>query len=146
MKRIMMMIGPVAAGKTSLIQRLKGEELRHIKTQALEFDGMTIDTPGEYMENRDYLCALTVTACDADIIVFVQDAVSEELWYSQGQAAMFPSQVIGAVTKIDIASRAQIDFAKGVLKAAGTEAVFELSSVDGTGIEAFLSYIQAQDF
>ena len=53
MKR-MMIIGPVAAGKTSLIQSLKGEKLHYRKTQAIEFDDRVIDTPGEYMENRDY--------------------------------------------------------------------------------------------
>ena len=85
MKR-MMIIGPVAAGKTSLIQSLKGEKLHYRKTQAIEFDDRVIDTPGEYMENRDYLCALTVTACDADVVIFVQDASSDALWYSPGQS------------------------------------------------------------
>ena len=44
MKR-MMIIGPVAAGKTSLIQSLKGEKLHYRKTQAIEFDDRVIDTP-----------------------------------------------------------------------------------------------------
>lgn len=144
MQRVMMM-GPVASGKTSLIQRLKGEQIHYIKTQAIEFDGSVIDTPGEYIENRQYLYALTVTACDADLIVFTQDATSAEMWYSPGQASMFNAHVIGVVTKIDIAAKTQIDTAKNALVLAGAEKIFEISSVDGTGIEELLEYISEME-
>lgn len=144
MKRMMMM-GPVASGKTTLIQRLKGQQIHDIKTQAVEFDGMTIDTPGEYMENREYLCALTVTACEADIVVFIQDAASSDMWYSPGQASMFNAKVIGVITKVDLASERQIDFARAALNEAGAEKIFEVSNVDGSGIEEFLDYIGTLD-
>ena len=140
MKKVMMM-GPVESGKTSLIQRLRGETLHYVKTQAIEFDGAAIDTPGEYIENRQYLYALTVTACDADLIVFTQDAVSGEMWYSPGQSTMFQARVIGAVTKIDLASRQQIDSARNALALAGAEKIFEVSNVEGDGIEELAEYI-----
>ncbi len=144
MKRLMMM-GPVASGKTSLIQRMRGEQLRYRKTQAVEFDDAVIDTPGEYMENRQYLSALTVTACDADVIVFVQDAASGERWYSPGQASMFNARVIGVVAKIDLADRRQIESAADALLSAGVERVFEVSNTDGSGIEELLAYIAKLD-
>ena len=48
-----MLIGPSAAGKTTLIQRLIDEEIKYDKTQAVEYIGNFIDTPGEYMQQRD---------------------------------------------------------------------------------------------
>ena len=51
---IIMLIGPSAAGKTTLIQRLQHEELKYDKTQAVEYVGDFIDTPGEYMQQRGY--------------------------------------------------------------------------------------------
>ena len=49
-----MLIGPSAAGKTTLIQRLIDEEIKYDKTQAVEYIGNFIDTPGEYMQQRGY--------------------------------------------------------------------------------------------
>lgn len=141
----LMMMGPVGSGKTSLIQKLRGETIHYVKTQAIEFDGAAIDTPGEYIENRQYLYALTVTACDADIIVFTQDAVSGEMWYSPGQSSMFNARVIGVVTKIDLATGKQIDEARQALALAGAEEIFEVSNVDGDGIDALLTYIAGLD-
>lgn len=40
-----MLIGPSAAGKTTLIQRLIDEEIKYDKTQAVEYIGNFIDTP-----------------------------------------------------------------------------------------------------
>lgn len=39
-----MLIGPSAAGKTTLIQRLIDEEIKYDKTQAVEYIGNFIDT------------------------------------------------------------------------------------------------------
>ena len=54
-----MLIGPSAAGKTTLIQRLIDEEIKYDKTQAVEYIGNFIDTPGEYMQQRGYWGSLT---------------------------------------------------------------------------------------
>ena len=48
----MMLIGPSQCGKTSLTQCLRGEDLQYQKTQAIVWSPATIDTPGEYLENR----------------------------------------------------------------------------------------------
>ena len=51
-----MLIGPSAAGKTTLIQRLIDEEIKYDKTQAVEYIGNFIDTglPGQL---RSAYCA-----------------------------------------------------------------------------------------
>lgn len=143
MKKVMM-IGPVGSGKTSLIQALKGMELQYVKTQAVEFDGGTIDTPGEYIENRQYLQALTVTAYDADIVIFTQDPTSNIDWYSPGQASMFNSRVIGVITKIDCVPQEQIDYSREILELAGAERVFAISNVNGSGVDKLREYLREQ--
>lgn len=40
-----MLIGPSAAGKTTLIQRLIDKEIKYDKTQTVEYVGNYIDTP-----------------------------------------------------------------------------------------------------
>jgi gamma-glutamylcysteine synthetase len=44
-------MGRVAAGKTTLMQRLKGEQISYCKTQYVYYTDTIIDTPGEYTEN-----------------------------------------------------------------------------------------------
>ena len=46
MKRAML-VGAIGCGKTTLTQRLKAQELKYNKTQAIEFSANIIDTPGE---------------------------------------------------------------------------------------------------
>ena len=51
MKKLML-IGRVAAGKTTLTQALRGEEIKYFKTQYVNYLDTVIDTPGEYTERR----------------------------------------------------------------------------------------------
>ena len=102
MKRVMM-IGRVSCGKTTLCQRLVGDPLVYKKTQTVEIIGQAIDTPGEYAENRRLMRGLTVSAVDADLIVFLQSCVDGECSFSPGQASMFGAPAVGVVTKTDLA-------------------------------------------
>ena len=52
MKKLIL-IGRVAAGKTTLTQALRGEEIRYDKTQYIQYVEHIIDTPGEYTERRE---------------------------------------------------------------------------------------------
>ena len=141
MKKIIL-IGSVACGKTTLCQRLNGLALSYKKTQALEVVQQTIDTPGEYLEHRSFLQALLVTAVEADLALFVQDAGQERYMFSPGQASAFPIPVAGVVSKIDQATPAQIDQAAQLLALAGAEPVFPVSALTGAGMEALLDYLQ----
>ena len=87
-----MLIGPSAAGKTTLIQRLIDKEIKYDKTQTVEYVGNFIDTPGEYMQQRGYWGSLTITSHDADIIGLVQDSTSEDCWFSGGLTSKFESR------------------------------------------------------
>ena len=49
MKKLFLM-GRSEAGKTSLTQALKGEDLHYEKTQYVNTSADTIDSPGEYAE------------------------------------------------------------------------------------------------
>lgn len=73
MKRIML-IGPSQCGKTSLTQCMRGEALHYQKTRAIVWSPTTIDTPGEYLENRCLYSALLASACEANIIALVLNA------------------------------------------------------------------------
>ena len=140
MKKVIF-VGSVACGKTTLCQRLNGQELSYKKTQALEVIGSTIDTPGEYAEHRSFLRALVVTAVEVDQVLFVQDATQERFMYSPGHSASFPVPVIGVVTKIDIATPKQIADAREMLEITGANPIFNISSYTGEGIPELLKYM-----
>lgn len=141
MKKVIL-IGHVACGKTTLCQRLNGLEQTYKKTQALEVIHQTIDTPGEYLERRSLLSALIVTATEADLAIFVQDASQERFMFSPGQASAFPVPVIGVVSKADLASPAQLQRARELLLLAGASPVFALSAATGEGVQALADFLQ----
>lgn len=141
MKKIIFM-GKTGSGKTTLCQSINNEEIKYKKTQSVEIYNNSIDTPGEYLENRFYYKALIVTAADADLIALVYDCTNEESYIPPGFASMFMKEVIGIITKIDLAeSDLDIERAKKVLKDAGVTKIFEVNTVLGIGIKELIEYI-----
>ena len=140
MKKIML-IGSSACGKTTLAQRLNGQKIGYKKTQAVEIINTTIDTPGEYLENRALYKALVVTATEVDVILFVQDATDERFRFSPGQAMMFAPPVVGVISKTDLAAPAQVQAAKDLLELAGAAEIFVTSAVTGEGCEALREWL-----
>jgi ethanolamine utilization protein EutP len=96
-----MMIGPVGAGKSTLVKVLLGVDQPVRKTQALEFHDWLIDTPGEYSENPLYYRTLMATALEAQVLLLIQDATRERSCFPFGFAQGFPMPAIGVVTKAD---------------------------------------------
>jgi len=141
MKKVIL-VGTVACGKTTLCQCLNGLELSYKKTQALEVIHQTIDTPGEYLEHRSFMRSLTVTAVEADLVLFLQDATSERFLFSPGQSVAFPIPVIGVVTKTDIATKEQTAQAVELLELAGADPVFCISSISGEGMDELIDYLK----
>ncbi|MCD8019379.1 MAG: EutP/PduV family microcompartment system protein [Clostridiales bacterium] len=139
---IIMLIGPSAAGKPTLIQRLNDEELKYDKTQAVEYVGDFIDTPGEYVQQRGYWGSLTITSHDADIIGFVQDSSSEDCWFSGGINTKFEKPVVGILTKID-REDSNPKQGRSYLELAGCSTIFSVSSYTGEGIEELSLGMQA---
>ena len=144
--RKMYLCGRSEAGKTTLIQALKGEETIYDKTQYVNTWDVLIDTPGEYLERTYLRGALTVTAVDADVIVLVQQANEGGTMFPPGYSSTFAKPCIGVVTKSDLADDKQIEDAKKYLVAAGAKKVFVTSSYEGTGFEALLEYLTEQDW
>lgn len=141
MKKIIL-VGTVACGKTTLCQRLNGLEQTYKKTQAVEVINHTIDTPGEYLEHRSFLRGLMVSATDAEQVLFLQDATQDRYMYSPGQATSFPLPVAGVVTKIDIATEKQRRQAAELLELAGADPIFEISSIDGSGMDELMKFLE----
>ncbi|MBR0381760.1 MAG: EutP/PduV family microcompartment system protein [Eubacterium sp.] len=134
---IIMLIGPSATGKTTLIQRLQHEELKYDKTQAVEYVGDFIDTPGEYMQQRGYWGSLTITSHDADIIGLVQDSSSDDCWFSGGTATKFSKPVVGIITKIDHPESKPKQAAR-YLELAGCQTIYAVSAYTGEGIDELM--------
>ena len=141
-RKKLMAIGPVGAGKTSLIQALTGRQAAAAaKTQSILFHDYTIDTPGEYCQIPRFYPALLVTAAEAAAVLVLQDATRRTIPFPPGFAAMFARPVIGVVTKIDLPG-ADAAGAKACLFQAGVkEPVFLISSHTGDGLPALQQYL-----
>ncbi|EGS5728126.1 EutP/PduV family microcompartment system protein [Clostridium perfringens] len=141
MGRVIFM-GKTGCGKTTLCQALNNLEIKYKKTQAIELYDNAIDTPGEYMENRGYYTALIVTAADADIIALVYDCTSEENYIAPGFASIFCKEVIGIITKINLAKdKSEIEVAEERLNLAGVSKIFKVDTVDDVGIKELFNYL-----
>lgn len=143
MKKIIL-IGRSTAGKTTLCQYLNNQVLKYSKTQSVEIINDTmIDTPGEYLERRQFRGALTIVSADVDIIVLVQDATENGTMFPPAYTSIFTKPSIGIVTKSDIAISQQIEDAKAYLKMAGADKVFVTSSFKGEGFEDIIYELES---
>ncbi len=144
MKKIMF-IGPVGVGKTSLTQRLHGLDLDYQKTQVVQYHEDIIDTPGEFLQHRQYYNALNVTAMQADVIGLLLDASKREQFFPQGFSNLFTKDMVGLITKMDLIEEGQgVDWAHRQLHEAGCQRVFELSAIDDRGLTDLLEFLQEE--
>ena len=134
-------IGQRGVGKTTLIQVLCGEELHYHKTQTVQVKAHIIDTPGEFLERRSMNRHLLVSSYDADMVVLVEEATAEQMFFPPGFTAMFPLPAIGVITKIDL----QPDYtrAKKRLEYAGAKTIFPISCTTKEGVPALTEYLRA---
>lgn len=141
MKKIIL-IGGTKAGKTTLLEALKGKEYREIekRTQSLEYENKAIDTPGEYIENRRFYTSLISAAQDAAVIGLVADATAEQYFLPPAFASAFARPVIGIVTKID-SDEADLEYARETLEMSGAEKIFFTSAVTRAGLNGLAQYI-----
>lgn len=141
MKKIIL-LGKSGSGKTTLIQRAGNSNLEYHKTQMVGYSGGFIDTPGEYLELRSLYRALIVTAADADVIGLVQECGETETYLPPQMGSVFPKEIIGIVTKTDLAkSEQELLHARDVLQNAGAGRIFEISAVRNTGMDELLAYL-----
>lgn len=132
-----MFIGASGSGKTTLYQRIFDLPLTYSKTQSLEFYEQIIDTPGEYLENRNYYSALLVTSMEADYVALVMDCTDMQTVFPPGFARMFTRPTFGIVSKIDLAGDMPrgCTYAEDSLRQAGVSQLVKTSAVEATGID-----------
>jgi ethanolamine utilization protein EutP len=145
MTKKIMLIGRTSCGKTTFCQALHNLDICYKKTQSVELIDNTIDTPGEYIENRSLYRALIVTSVDADLIILIQDCTGHECIFAPSFSTMFNGKpVVGIVSKIDnIENEEHILQAEEKLELAGVEKIFRVSSIKNIGIEEVREYLSS---
>lgn len=140
MKKLFLM-GRSEAGKTSLTQALKGEELRYVKTQYTNTAADTIDSPGEYAESKHFSAGLACFSFEADVIGIVQAADEPFNLFGSGLQSFILRPLIGIITKIH-SPYANIPMVKQWMINAGCERVFLVDNVTREGIDELLEYLK----
>lgn len=140
MKKLFLM-GRSEAGKTSLTQALKGEELQYVKTQYTTTDDNTIDTPGEYAESKHFSVGLACFSFEADVIALVQAADEPFNLFGEGLHSFILRPLIGVITKID-SPHANIPMVRQWMENAGCERIFLVNNATGEGVSELLEYLE----
>lgn len=143
--RTVMMIGKTGCGKTTLSQRLAGLVPCYQKTQSVQVvGGDIVDTPGEYLEQRQYYKALMITAVQADVILLLHAADEEQNGFSPGMNTLFYGKpLIGVITKTDLCrDRERLAAAREILTAAGVSGIVETGLDSEAGLDALRRLIE----
>ncbi|MCK5826251.1 MAG: EutP/PduV family microcompartment system protein [Desulfuromusa sp.] len=138
-----LLIGKTGSGKSSLIQSLQGEDIIYRKTQAITFNGMFVDSPGEFLENRRLYPALMTSSVNCNIIALVQDATAINSVFPPKFASMFKKRMIGIITKID-KKKSHLERAEKFLRRAGTDEIIRTSATENIGLEALRDTITGE--
>lgn len=136
----MFLMGRSEAGKTSLTQALKGEELHYVKTQYTNTEDDTIDTPGEYAESKRFSVGLACFSFEADVVAIVQAADEPFNLFGDSSRAFIQRPLIGIITKVD-SPYANIPMVRQWLINAGCERIFMVNNVTREGIDELLDYL-----
>ena len=137
MKKIIF-LGRSGVGKTTLKQALTNQKIEYHKTQYIDWKDKIIDTPGEYVENRNLSSALGLYAYEADVVALLLAADDWFSVYSPNMAGMVNRDVIGIVTKIDLADPRK---AEEWLALAGCKRVFKVNSITREGVANLEKYL-----
>ncbi len=140
MKKIIL-IGRSETGKTTLTQALKGENIHYEKTQYVNRYDVIIDTPGEYIQNKNLAAGLAMYAYEADVVGLLISAIEPYSLFPPCSAVVCNRDVIGVVTKINHPD-ANVERAKEWLRLVGCETIFEVDSTTGEGVWQILDYLR----
>ena len=139
MKKLFLM-GRSEAGKTSLTQALRGEELHYVKTQYTSSADDTIDSPGEYAESKHFSAGLACFSFEADVVAVVQAADEPYNLFSPSLRSFILRPLIGIITKID-SPYANIPMVRQWLVNAGCDRIFLINNVPREGIDELMEYL-----
>ena len=136
----MFLLGRSEAGKTSLTQALRGEELHYVKTQYTNAYEDTIDSPGEYAESKRFSVGLACFSFEADVVAMVQAADEPFSLFGPGGRSFILRPLIGIITTID-SPYANVPMVRQWLLNAGCERIFLINNVTREGIEELMEYL-----
>ena len=130
------MMGRIGSGKTSLRQRLMGEELKYEKTQQVIYTENFVDTPGEFIEMSLWHSEIVNVTLDVGLVIVVNSAIDSQNSIRPNFVQTFNLPAIGVVTKIDL-ENADIKRSRRLLRYAGVrdKNIFEVSIVTGEGLD-----------
>ncbi|MDD3279160.1 MAG: EutP/PduV family microcompartment system protein [Lachnospiraceae bacterium] len=142
MKKLFLM-GRSEAGKTSLMQALKGEELHYHKTQYTNTDDIAIDTPGEYSETKKCGVGLACFSFEADVIAILCAADEPFSLFEANCQCFLNRPLIGIITKID-SPYANIPMVSQWLINSGCEQIFQVNNLTGEGIDTLREFLDEE--
>lgn len=137
----MFLMGRSEAGKTSLTQAMKGEELHYVKTQYTNTNEDTIDSPGEYSESKWFSVGLACFSFEADVVALVQAADEPFNLFGNALQGCIQRPLIGIITKTD-SPYANIPMVRQWMENSGCEKVFLVNNVTREGISELLDYLK----
>ena len=140
MKKLFLM-GRSEAGKTSLTQALKGEELHYVKTQYTNTKDDMIDSPGEYAESKRFSVGLACFSFEADVVAIVQAADEPFNLFSASLRSFILRPLIGIITKTD-SPYANIPMVRRWMINAGCERIFLVNNVTREGVSELMEYLK----
>lgn len=139
--RKMILMGRSQAGKTTLTQALRGEEIHYYKTQDIHHYDSVIDTPGEYAQSHRLGKALALYTYEADVVGILVAANEPYSLFPPNVTSQANRECIGIVTKIDV-ENANVPQADRWLRIAGCKKIFHVNSLKGEGIPEILDYLK----
>ena len=139
MKKLFLM-GRSEAGKTSLTQALRGEDLHYHKTQYTNTGDYVIDSPGEYAETKRCGLGLTCFSFEADVLAILM-AADEPFSVFEADCQCYTNRpLIGIITKID-SPFANVPMVRNWMEISGCERIFEVNNATREGIDELIDYL-----
>jgi len=140
MKKLFLM-GRSEAGKTSLVQALKGEALHYTKTQYTHSGERVIDSPGEYSETKNFAHALACFSFEADVIGVLIAADEPFSLFCPACQSFVNRPLIGIITKIH-SPYANLPMVRNWLINTGCERIFEVDNATQEGLDELRAYLE----
>lgn len=126
-----MIVGPSESGKSTLANLLNGTDRRIRKTQDTIYGKYTIDTPSVYLELPFNYKFLVATAQEANVLICIVDPTAKVQMYPPLFATSFNCKPVGIITKIDLATEAEMVAARKQMAMLGIHSeVYELNLLE----------------
>ena len=140
MKKLIL-VGRSEAGKTTLTQALKGEKISYHKTQYVNRFDVIIDTPGEYIQTKNFGNALAMYTFESDVVGILMSAREPFSLFPPAVTPVCNRDVIGIITQIH-SKGADIPQVRRWLELAGCKTIFEVDSTTGEGVSDIIEYLR----